>query len=305
MQDKKTLITSIVLLAIFLPAAIFGTYHSLNQEDEKEVVVDDNPNHDVLYNGKVYFYLNNTLLGTYDCPNCTIVEPIIDDNEYHTNYYKDGNAPFPTTLNNNIALIHQNGKDYVYSIALGRNISNFDTIKTYNVEQTNTIVIAKNSNNWGVATLSEDALATSVEFRYGYISLPAHLIDGKLDTSKLIAKRDNYWYILNTDGTSPYSAFTIEIVDFNEHYYIGYDTTYHIYDYDNREYLANVPKNNVYATSKHIIVLNVDNSLSIYEDCASLELERISLPAFESIYFNETEAGTEIILDGNVYQTIA
>ena len=94
-------------------------------------------------------------------------------------------------------------------------------------------------------------------------------------------------------------------MDFNEHYYIGYDTTYHIYDYDNREYLANVPKNNVYATSKYIIVLNVDNSLSIYEDCASLELERISLPAFESIYFNETEAGTEIILDGNVYQTIA
>ena len=61
MQDKKTLITIIVLLAIFLPAAIFGTYHSLNQEEEKGVVVDDNPNHDVLYNGKVYFYLNNTL----------------------------------------------------------------------------------------------------------------------------------------------------------------------------------------------------------------------------------------------------
>ena len=304
MQDKKTLITIIVLLAIFLPASIVGTYRSSGRTEDGPTIVDDNPNHDFLYNNKVYFYYNDELIAKYDCVDCTQTTTVIDDNNYHTNYFKDGNYEIPTVLNPNVAIFHQDRYDYVYSVLLGRTISNFDAIKTYRVEHASQILIVRSGDFWGVVTVNDQTLVVTIDYDYEYISLPAHIIDGKLDTSKFIAKRNNYWYILNSDGTSSYPAFSQEIVDFNDNYYITYDNAYHIYNYNNQEFLGAVTKSGVYATQDYIIILNPDNSLSVYQDLSSAEIRRIILPSYTSLYFNETEAGVEIMLDGNLYQTI-
>ena len=69
-------------------------------------------------------------------------------------------------------------------------------------------------------------------------------------------------------------------------------------------FLGAVTKSGVYATQDYIIILNPDNSLSVYQDLSSAEIRRITLPSYTSLYFNETEAGVEIMLDGNLYQTI-
>lgn len=303
MDDKKTLITIIVLLAIFLPAAVVGTYRSSTRADDGPVIEDDNPNHELLFNNKVYFYYNDQLLGTYDCSDCTATSTVIDDTAFHTNYYKNGDRDFPTVLNSAVAIIHQNNLDYVYSIALGRTISNFNALKDYNVEHTSPILIAKSGNFWGVVSITAEAIVPVIDYRYDYISLPAHLIEGKLDTSKFIAKSNDLWYIINDDGTSDYMAMRSEVVDFNDNYYVAFDDSYHVYDYNNQEYLSTVAKDEVYATSEYILVLS-ESTLSVYQDCQAAALQSITLPSYTSIVFNQTEAGVEIILDGNLYQTI-
>ena len=155
MQDKKTLITIIVLLVIFLPAAVAGTYCSSTRAAEGPTIVDDNPNHDLIYNNKAYFYYNGELLATYDCLDCTQTTTIIDDTGYHTNYFKDGTYELPAVLNSNVALINQSGIDYVYSILIGRTISNFTALKDYHIEHTTPVLIARNDEGkWGVISLS-------------------------------------------------------------------------------------------------------------------------------------------------------
>lgn len=303
MEDKKTLIAIIVLLAIFLPAAIYGTYRSATRVDEGDEIVDDNPNHDILFNNKVYFYYNDKLLGTYECPECTISSSIIDDTAFHTNYYKEGTREFPTVLNEAVAVIHQNNAEYVYSIALGRTISSFTSLKDYNVLHTSPVLIAKSGNYWGVVSVTAEALVPIIDYRYDYISLPAHLIDGKLDTSKFIAKLNDLWYILNADGTSDYPAIRSEVVDFNSNYYVTFDNAYHIYDYNNIEYLTNTSKDIVYATDDYILIIS-DSTLTVYDNVSSPALQTISLPSYTALVFNETEAGVEILIDGNSYQTI-
>ena len=303
MADKKTLITIIVLLAIFLPASILGTYQSIKLNEGGEVVVDDNPNHDFIYNGKLYFYYQNELLATYECQDCSQSTTIIDDTSYHTNYFTEGKTILPTVLNVNVGLYRQYNLDYVYSITIGRSLSYFTALKNYNVSHTEQVLIAKNENRWGVVAVTDEALVPIISYNYEYIALPAHMIDGKLDTTKYIAMNDNYWYILNNNGTSDYAAFDEEIVDFNNNYYITYNNGYRVYDYNNLEYLRGVSKEKVYATDEYILVIS-NNTLMVYTDLSLAAVEQITLPSYTTIYFNKTSNGVDIMLDGNLYQTI-
>ncbi len=302
MEDKKTLITIIVLLVIFLPTTIYGTYRHFTDENDD---LGENPNHELIYDGKVYFYLNNELLGTYDCDTCTKPLTTIDDLEYHTNYFQNGTYEIPAVLNKNVALINEDNKTYAYSITSNLKLSTFASLKDYKVEHTTPILIASDGNKWGVLTITNDSLLIRVPYQYDYIAIPGHIIDNKLDTSKIIAKNEDNWYILNNDGSTTYTPFNIEIVDFNNYYYVGYDGTYHIYDYYNIEFLDEVEKKKVYATNDYILIIDNDNTLYVYDNCQSPALETINLPTYETIYFNQVDEGVDIMLDGNLYQTIA
>ena len=87
MYDKLTSKIIIVLLVIFIPLSIIGL---LNHKEDSLQTIDENPNKEVFYNNKVYFYQGDELLGTYICQNCKKTETVIDDSNYHTNYYKYG-----------------------------------------------------------------------------------------------------------------------------------------------------------------------------------------------------------------------
>lgn len=302
MQDKKTLITIVVLLAVFLPATIAGTYRKFTRDEN--ALIDDNPNHDLIYNDKVYFYLNDELVSIYECSNCSEIKTEINDNEYHTNYYKNGAYKLPVVLNKNFALIKENNKNYIYNLLSSKTISGYDVIKNYNVEHTEFVLIVSNNNKWGVIGIDENAAQLKINFDYDYIALPSHIVNGVLDTSKFISMVNQEWYILNSDGTSDYQAFNFEIVDFNSKYYISYENdAYHIMDYNNQEYLSSVNKSGVYAVSDYIYLIS-NNSLYIYSDCSNSPLKSINLPSYGNIYFNQLESSVEIIIDDNLYYTI-
>lgn len=301
MQDKKTLITICILLAVFLPLSIIGTYKHFTIPKEEEIV-DDNPNKDLIYNGNVYFYLNNKLLQKIACNNCKKAESTIDDDKYHTNSYRFGNSDIEPVINNNLGIINNNGVYQLYSLVNGGLMNYYDEIKTYKVPSSNNYLINKKANKWGVVYL--DFSSSPINNDYDYIAIPSHFKNDLLDTSKFIAKKGLLWYILNPDGTATHPAVRGEITDFNDNYYVLYENGYHIMDYDNNEYLEGVSKDSVYGVGKYIFIISNINQLYIYENCSNTYLKRVELPSYESIYFSSNEDGIAIMIDGNKYETL-
>ena len=99
MKDKKTLITIIVLLVIFLPIGLVGTikHFSLPKQLDNGI---ENPDKEFIHNNKVYFYIGDKLMSTYECSTCSIADTVIDDSKYHTNYYKGDDLVLSGVINN-------------------------------------------------------------------------------------------------------------------------------------------------------------------------------------------------------------
>lgn len=300
MKDKKTLITIIVLLVIFLPIGLFGTIKSFSTT--KSDVKDDNPNKEFKYNNKLYFYYNDKLLSTYECSTCTLATSSIDDINYHTNYYKSDDKELAGVLNEYYGLFKENDNIILYNLVNNKKIDSYKSIKNYNIEATSKFAITEKSSGKGVIFF--DLSNSPIPNVYEYISLPAHIIDNKLDTSKFIVKKDNMWSVISANKKIDVAPVLDEIVDFNDSYYITFaNNTYHIYDRNNIEYLENLPKTNVYGVGKYIFVLN-NNQLFIYENCLNPVIKIMELPSYNSLYFYQNNNKIDIMIDENLHETL-
>lgn len=300
MKDKKTLITIIVLLVIFLPIGLFGTIKSFSTT--KSDVKDDNPNKEFKYNNKLYFYYNDKLLSTYECSTCTLATSSIDDINYHTNYYKSDDKELAGVLNEYYGLFKEKDNIILYNLKNNKKIDSYKSIKNYNIDATSKFAITEKSNGMGVIFF--DLSNSPIPNVYEYITLPSHIIDNKLDTSKFIVKKDNMWSVISANKKVDVAPIIDEIVDFNDNYYITYaNDTYHVYDRNNIEYLENLPKTNVYGVGKYIFVLN-NNQLFIYENCLSPVIKIMELPNYNSIYFYQNNNKIDIMIDENLHETL-
>ncbi len=300
MKDKKTLITIIVLLVIFLPIGLFGTIKSFSTT--KSDVKDDNPNKEFKYNNKLYFYYNDKLLSTYECSTCTLASSSIDDINYHTNYYKSDDKELASVLNEYYGLFKENDNIILYNLVNNKKIDSYKSIKNYNIEATSKFAITEKSSGKGVIFF--DLSNSPIPNVYEYITLPSHIIDNKLDTSKFIVKKDNMWSVISANKKVDVAPVLDEIVDFNDSYYITFaNNTYHIYDRNNIEYLENLPKTNVYGVGKYIFVLN-NNQLFIYENCLNPVVKIMELPSYNSLYFYQNNNKIDIMIDENLHETL-
>ncbi|MBD8922088.1 hypothetical protein EGR52_01480 [bacterium] len=299
MKDKKTLITIIVLLVIFLPCSIIGTIKHFDMKKGK--IVDDNINKEFIYNNKLYFYDNDKLLSTYACNTCKKASNKYSDIK-NTNYYKFGIKEIEPVLTNMFGIFEENGKTILYNLTGGNVLDSYDEVINYGISSTSKFLINKKDNKWGILFL--DFSNNTITNEYDYIALPAHLNNKVLDSSKFIVSKNNLWYILKEDGTLFKEATSKEIVDFNEEYYITYDGSYHIMDYNNVEYLQFLSKKGVYAVGKYIFIESNNNLLLVYEKCDDSLRQQVVLPDHESIYFNVIDNAIEIILDQKLFQKL-
>ena len=238
MKDKKTLITIIVLLVIFLPIGLFGTIKSFSTT--KSDVKDDNPNKEFKYNNKLYFYYNDKLLSTYECSTCTLATSSIDDINYHTNYYKSDDKELAGVLNEYYGLFKENDNIILYNLVNNKKIDSYKSIKNYNIDATSKFAITEKSSGKGVIFF--DLSNSPIPNVYEYITLPSHIIDNKLDASKFIVKKDNMWSVISANKKVDVAPVLDEIVDFNDSYYITFaNNTYHIYDRNIDYYNLEVP----------------------------------------------------------------
>ena len=304
MYDKKTLWVIIVLLVISVSLATIGTYRHFTNTDVP--LVDDNPNHEFIYNNKVYFYYNDELISTYDCSNCSIAITTIDDTQYHTNYYKNGTESLNPIINSVQAIFSENDKVIVYDYNLQRVMREFEAIKTYNIANNNNLIMLKSNNLWQVYQLSEGGLALLMDESFDYVAIPNHMTDDNiLDASNIITKNGDNWQIFDVVNNNVLTTTTEEIVDFNEYYYIAYNENYHIYNYNNIEILDNILKKYVAIIDNYTLVVTDVNTLLIYEDNSTTSIDSRTLPSYQDIDFVKSANGIDIILDGNLHDTIA
>lgn len=301
MQDKKTLITIIMLLVIFLPLAVYGTYMHAQGES---VIIDDNPNKEYILNNKVYFYNSGVLTSTYECTdNCSVATPVIDDDQYNINYYSLGTKEATTFLSNGYALFQEGNYIVLYNTALNSKLLQFDLIKDYSIEHTHPVLIIKSNGLYGVISLND--MQPMINYKYDFIGIPNRVNDGVLDTSKFIAKSGSYWYVLESDGTYNHEAFREPIIDFNSKYVIVKNLgIYKIYDYTKNEYLSTINKKHVYCIGEYVIVINSNNGLEIYSDMNLPSIRSMSLPNYTNINFSLIGNKIDIFIDGNSYQSI-
>ena len=259
MKDKKTLITIIVLLVIMIPISGYATYKHFYIPKN---TLKENPNKEMFFDNKVYLYLDGQFLGYYDCTTCSKVDYIINDNSYHTNYYSNGTEDMNGAINSMYAIFKENDQAVVYNIVGKSIIGKYDEVKNYKVKSSGKYLIYKSNRKYGI--INFDIGGTPIPCDYDYISIPAHLNDSTLDSSKFIVLTNSTWKILDNKN-NVLATSNEEIVDFNDSYYITYSGGYNIYDYEGNKYLESIPKTNVYGVGDYLFVLN-DKQLFIYKN---------------------------------------
>ncbi len=301
MYDKKTLIVIIILLVIFVPLAFIGTYrHFTNNED---IIGDDNPNHEFIYNDKVYFYYNNELLGTYDCSNCSNVVTTIDDTEYHTNYYRNGTDEFNPILSRTMAVFREGDKINFYAIGTNMTVQ-YDAIKNYNVANSNNLLMVQRDNLWQIIRVDSSGAINVLDGSYDYVAIPNHMENNILNSDYLITKSGDNWQIFDVNNNTNIITTNREIVDFNDYYYITYDNGYQLFDYNNVEVFANIVKNDIRILDNYVFLIR-DNLLLVYENDSTNIFSNVTIPTYQIIDFSLNDTSIDIMIDGNLYQSIA
>ena len=301
MYDKKTLIVIIILLVVFVPLAFIGAFKHFGKNED--IIVDDNPNHEFIYNNKVYFYYNDELLGTYDCSNCTNVITTIDDIEYHTNYYKEGTDQFNPILSSTMAVFSEGDKITFYAIGSKKTVQ-YDAIKNYNVANSNNLLLVKRDNLWQIIQIDNNGVINVFDGSYDYVAIPNHIENNILNSDYLITKLGDNWQIFDVNNNTNVVNVDKEIIDFNEYYYITYDNTYQLFDYNNVEVFANITKNDIRILDNYVFLIR-DDLLLIYENDSTNIFSNIALPVYQTIDFELNETSIDIMIDGNLYQSIA
>ena len=304
MDDKKiSLIIISALLVLLLPCTVIGTVRHVKNNKSSSGIKDDNPNHDFYYQGKLYFYLDNELISTYDCNNCSLANPTIDDSNYHTKYYKDGDTVLKPVLNNMFAMFSEGSNISLYSLVTNNVVTSYETIKTYSIEEANKLILIKKAGLWGV--LNIDDISKNVDTKYDYLASPAHIVDGKLDMGQLIAKNGDDWLIITSDGTTVHKSIGGEIVDFNANYYITYNNgLYKAYDFKDQEYLETINKKDITILDNKIFVL-LDDRIAIFTSLNEGALKVVNVPVdTNSISYKNNDGKYEVYINDKLFQTI-
>ncbi len=270
MENKKiTLWVIIVLLIILAPITIFSTSMHFSR-----LAFEENKNHEFHYNGKLYFYKNDQLLGTYTCENpsgyCdyaiempndsySLAEREIEESEKITTI----NDRYVFLIDTNSSQV-ENANIILYDLSAERKIGEYKKVKDYQVGIDHDYYIIQNQNNlWGVFSLENDIVA-EIPFQYNYIGLPDQIDEdtNKIESEIFATLKDEKWQLL-TDNETIFST-NEEIVTYNDKYVVLKNENFmSLVDYDEKIILNNLKYINFY--NDYIIIISLNNEFYIYD----------------------------------------
>lgn len=269
MQYKKTtLVIIIILLILFLPVAIFAT--TIHIQNSKPII--DNPNHDFLYNGKLYFYNNEELLGTYICKNTMHCDYATPQNVYEFNLdeHKEEQLEKLTLIHNRYVFLtdsvspsSEDTEIVLFDLETNKEMGRYQEVKNYGVGIANDFYLAKNSNGlWGVLQFY-DGVNLKIPFMYDYIALAnqQNYETKQIVSNQFVVLKDNTWYLIDENNKKLTDSFIDRIYTYNDQYvvttngssmqlltYSSRNRLFGDYKYINfcSKYLAIVDNNNIF-----------------------------------------------------------
>lgn len=248
-KNKYTLISIIILLLIFIPATIVGM---------KEHFKEENPNHEVYFDNKIYFYDNSELIAKYTCKTkgCHFAKA----------KNMSGEEDVPTSLIlKKYAFITDSNKISLIDVKNGTVILNPEEIKTYEKGIENDSYVIKVNNKFGVISF-KPTLKVYLKTDYDDIYFTSSFdISAKL--SDIVTYKDNKYNIYDKDMNVKFSSET----------YIAYKTDnyvivknefdqYFIQDYNNYLLvnLSNITEYKVYGD--YLVIKQDDNNILLKEN---------------------------------------
>ncbi len=244
-QTKTLFVVIVVLLGISSLMLVYGAVVQIFG-----ISVITNPNKDHYFEGSLYYYDNESLVGTYLCEseNCTGVKD------------KD-NLPL---LYGSYAFINDLEKIILYDVVSQRQIAVLDEVKYNDLVVSNNYLLASVNNKWGA--FNTDIMAVKVPFEYESLDLFYNKETDIYDGNIISANTNDEYYVINENNGIRSKKYD-EINYFDEDISIGLINNYvKIYDYDGLEYLWAYDFLEYYnANGLHALIDDKDY-LYIYED---------------------------------------
>ena len=264
-NNKFVLPIIIIFLLIFLPLSIYVIYSNKNS-----ILSIDNPNHEHKYNNKLYYYDDNdNLIGYYEClsEDCDDAKTIIEDE--NNIYYDKGTNENIGLLSNNNVFISDNNIIKLYNINSKVTILELKLIKNYNTTIDGNLLIVKNTEDkYGVMDLN--LVNYKIMPEYDYLAINNSFDCEKIIASKLIAKKDDIYYLIDINNKKITADFNNNIYDYNDNIVVcNNDNKYMIYKYDGTKLLdyqeiikINILKNEIIFQNKLGNIYIYDNELN-------------------------------------------
>ena len=305
-NKKVPIIVYSLLLLIVLPLTIYSIYlHNEGYGIGK--VRDRNVNKLFKFEGKLYFYDEGILVGTYTCKttDCDYAVETIDDDNYVLDYYDDGTKDFVSGLfNNRYAFISDGGVTMLYDALDGMIVGEFNAVKNYTVglAKQRFIVMSKD-NLWGVIDLSGDFPNLIVSYQYNYIGLKKALDEDEslyLQSGRFAAYDGANWKIINDKDTILSVNITEPIRNYDTNSIITLNNNiYRVYDYNQKRILEKDYKFANYINN-YILLVDFSNIVYLYNKSSGNIFEKGSIMDVSSLEVK----GTDIYYDGELQFSI-
>lgn len=261
-NNKFVLPILIIFLLIFLPLSIYGIYSNKNS-----ILSIDNPNHEHKYNNKLYYYDDNdNLIGYYEClsEDCDDAKTIIEDEQ--NIYYDKGTNENIGLLSNNNVFISDNNIIKLYNLNSKVSILELKLIKNYNTTIDGNLLIVKNTEDkYGVMDLN--LVNYKIMPEYDYLAINNSFDGEKIIASKLIAKKDDIYYLIDINNKKITADFNNNIYDYNDNIVVcNNDSKYMIYKYDGTKQLDYQEIIKINILKNEIIFQNRLGNIYIYDN---------------------------------------
>lgn len=309
---KGAFILIIVLLVIFAPLSIISfALHIMSSNNQNQELV--NVNHDFYYQGKLYFYNDDTLLGTYTCKSskefCGYVKSKSEDEKYAISSYQSLEKEIPVIQDHYVFLVDGEGsKPFLYDIGLNKSLITYDLVNNYNIGLEQERFIVKNEQGkYGVLGLLGQ-IQIIVPYEYDFIG-SVDFIDsdsGLLMADNFVALKDGMWYLIGNQGAILTEPVSKEIVSYTGQYIIIKDMErYSLINYQNEQVLES-DYTWLSFTGRYLNVIDLDYDFYVYDLVHNTMLiDPIPVLDTDKMTSKISEEGKlEIIQNDNVIQVV-
>jgi|GEM_PF-3079382 len=309
--NKKITVTIVVLIIIICGSiGGYGLYLNSQIDDSKKKIVDDNPNKELLYKGKLYFYDNDELIGTYTCSNldgyCGYAYEYNDDELHGLNYYEDGEVNTISLINGRYAFLsdteikeddeyHHTANVILYDVVEERITARYRYVKNYTVGiENNYFIVQSDSHKWGVIQLGA-IITLPIPFEYDFIGLQNQLTDGIVDADLFSVRKGNEYYLVDKNNATLTSGFHRKISSYNGRNVVTSEMGIFYYNnYEGETLLNGQGFRSLTFISKYLSVVTEQNAYYIYD----AEMGMI-ISGIYTVHFGSKET-SKVLEDGSI-----